>query len=375
MNKLRSLLLTLFITSSLFLTGCSTNDSASKHTTTTITQEKKTEQIVKPQEYLIQKEKPKNKPTIVAPVIDIKSIPEYTDKPFVPINNNTPFFLSTDLVTESFEHYSNLDTLGRCGFAFANIGKDIMPTTKRESISHITPSGWKSVEYDNIEGNYLYNRSHLIGFQLSGENANDKNIITGTRFFNVNGMLPFENMVADYIKETNNHVLYRVTPIFENDNLIANGVLIEAKSVEDNGQGVLFNVFVYNVQPDITIDYKTGDSHLTNPVSNNNDVTTNKVNESIENTSDSTKNTEYKDTTSSNNTVSNSNVVENDYSEETTSHIHTTYVLNTDSKKIHLPSCRTIKKLKPSNRAESDAPISEIKAQGYTPCKVCLAHF
>ena len=194
--------------------------------------------------------------------IDINNIPAYSGNDYIVLNNNIPNFSDSDLTTTSFEEYSPLDSLGRCGVAYANIGTDLMPTEERESISSVKPSGWQSIKYDIIEGKYLYNRSHLIGFQLTAENANKSNLITGTRYFNANLMLPYENMVADYIKETNNHVLYRVTPVFEGNNLVATGVQMEAKSVEDNGEGIEFNVFVYNVQPGITIDYATGSSAL-----------------------------------------------------------------------------------------------------------------
>ena len=194
--------------------------------------------------------------------ININNIPAYSGNDYIVLNNNIPNFSDSDLTTTSFEEYSPLDSLGRCGVAYANIGTDLMPTEERESISSVKPSGWQSIKYDIVEGKYLYNRSHLIGFQLTAENANKSNLITGTRYFNTNLMLPYENMVADYIKETNNHVLYRVTPVFEENNLVATGVQMEAKSVEDNGEGIEFNVFVYNVQPGITIDYATGASAL-----------------------------------------------------------------------------------------------------------------
>ena len=194
--------------------------------------------------------------------IDINNIPAYSGNDYIVLNNNIPNFSDSDLTTTSIEEYSPLDSLGRCGVAYANIGTDLMPTEERESISSVKPSGWQSIKYDIVEGKYLYNRSHLIGFQLTAENANKSNLITGTRYFNANLMLPYENMVADYIKETNNHVLYRVTPVFEGNNLVATGVQMEAKSVEDNGEGIEFNVFVYNVQPGITIDYATGASAL-----------------------------------------------------------------------------------------------------------------
>lgn len=193
---------------------------------------------------------------------NLENIPEHSDSDYVIINNNEPNFTEEDKKLDSFENYSNLDLLGRAGVAFTNINKDMMPTKERESIGMIKPSGWHTVKYDIVDGKYLYNRCHLIGYQLTGENANEKNLITCTRQMNTKGMLDFENKVAKYIKETGNHVLYRVTPIYENNNLLANGIQMEALSVEDNGKGIKFNVFVYNVQEGISIDYKTGGSKL-----------------------------------------------------------------------------------------------------------------
>ena len=193
-------------------------------------------------------------------LVSFSSIPEYKGKPYISINNNIPFFEEGDLTTNSYEKYSELDSLCRCGVVIANIGKNLMPIEERDAIGAVKPTGWHTVKYNGIDGNYLYNRCHLIGFQLTGENANKKNLITGTRYMNVEGMLPFENMVAEYVEETNNHVLYRVTPIFDGNNMLASGVLIEAKSVEDNGKGIQFNVYCYNVQPGIEIDYETGES-------------------------------------------------------------------------------------------------------------------
>ena len=195
---------------------------------------------------------------------DLNSIPKYKDSPYVVINNNIPSFNENDYTGRVFEKYSELDSLGRCGVAYASICKEIMPEGKRESISSVKPTGWRTDKYPGlVDGNYLYNRCHLIGYQLAGENANNKNLITGTRYMNVQGMLPFENEVDEYIeKNTKNHVLYKVTPIFEGNNLVANGVQMEAYSVEDKGKGVCFNVYVYNVQPGITINYKTGESKL-----------------------------------------------------------------------------------------------------------------
>ena len=194
--------------------------------------------------------------------ITIDNIPAYSGDDYIILNNNIPNFSESDLTTTSFEEYAPLDDLGRCGVAYSNIGTDIMPTEKRGNISSVKPTGWINKKYDTslVDGEYIYNRCHLIGHQLAGEDANEKNLITGTRYFNVEGMLPFENIVADYVKETNNHVLYRVTPVYDGDDLVAKGVQIEAYSVEDDGEGVLFNVFVYNVQPGITIDYATGNS-------------------------------------------------------------------------------------------------------------------
>lgn len=193
---------------------------------------------------------------------NIANIPDFSSNPYVIINNNEPNFNQNDFTTDSFESYSNLDSLGRCGVAFANISIDTMPSQgeERENISSIKPSGWINKKYDIVDGGYLYNRCHLIGYQLSAENANEKNLITGTRYMNTEGMLPFENKIAEYVKDSGNHVLYRVTPIYQGENLVASGVQMEAKSVEDNGKGICFNVYCYNVQPGITINYKTGDS-------------------------------------------------------------------------------------------------------------------
>ena len=192
---------------------------------------------------------------------NLLEVAEYTDEIYVEINNNIPYFSEEDYTTEAFEKYSDLDEEGRCGVAYANICKEIMPQeqVERGDISSVKPTGWKQKKYNN---EYLYNRCHLIGYQLSNEDANERNLITGTRYFNVEGMLPFENKVANYIKENKQdvHVLYRVTPVFKGDNLLASGVEIEAYSVEDNGKGICFNVYIYNIQPNITIDYKTGES-------------------------------------------------------------------------------------------------------------------
>lgn len=195
-------------------------------------------------------------------MVSLAEIPEYTGEPYVVINGNEPDFTEEEWTEDSFERYSEQDSLGRCGTAYVCVGRDLMPTEERGSIGQVKPTGWHTVKYDSVDGKYLYNRCHLIGYQLSGENDNEQNLITGTRYMNVEGMLPFENMVADYVEETGNHVLYRVTPIFKGENLLASGVQMEAFSVEDEGEGILFHVFVYNAQPGISIDYATGESAL-----------------------------------------------------------------------------------------------------------------
>lgn len=194
--------------------------------------------------------------------LDVSEVPPYEEYSYVVINNNEPLFDASEMVAQSYEFYSELDYLGRCGYAMACIGKDLMPTEDRESISSVKPSGWVQAQYDFVEGKSLYNRCHLIGFQLTGENANERNLITGTRYLNTKGMLPYENMIADYIKETGNHVLYRVTPIYEGTNLVASGVQVEGWSVEDYGEGICFHTYLYNVQPGVIIDYATGESRL-----------------------------------------------------------------------------------------------------------------
>lgn len=272
--------------------------------------------------------------------ISLTDIPAYDGEPYVAINDNQPDFSEEDMATDSSETYSDLDSLGRCGVAYANIGQDLMPSEDRGNISDVKPSGWQSVEYDGIDGGYLYNRCHLIGYQLTAENANEKNLITGTRYLNVEGMLPFENMVADYIQETGNHVLYRVTPLFEGDNLVASGVQMEAKSVEDNGAGILFNVFCYNVQPGITIDYATGNSQLTGDASG----------------------TGAEPQTGTSGTGG---------SDGTQQENESTYILNTNTMKFHRPDCSSVSQMSESNKGEFTGTRDELIAQGYEPCKNC----
>lgn len=265
----------------------------------------------------------KDESVVSSKSISVSDIPEYSNSAYIKIDNNIPSFKDSEMTTKSFEKYSELDNLGRCSVAYACVGKDIMPAEKRGTIGSVKPSGWHTVKYDCIDGKYLYNRCHLIGYQLTGENANIKNLITGTRYLNVEGMLPFENMVADYVKETDNHVLYRVTPIFERDNLLVSVVQMEAKSVEDNGDGISFNVYCYNVQPDIVIDYKTGESW---EVGN-----------------------------------------EKSISESDTR----TYILNTNTKKFHLKSCSSAKNLPDKNREEYSGNRNDLISKGYEPCKKC----
>lgn len=260
-------------------------------------------------------------PAPSAPSVEF-AVPDYSGEPFSVVNGGEPFFSEELYTTDSFESYAPLDALGRCGVAFACVGQDLMPTEERGSIGQVKPSGWQTVKYDCVEGKYLYNRCHLIGFQLSGENANEQNLITGTRFFNTQAMLPFENMVADYVRETDNHVLYRVTPVFEGQELVARGVLLEAYSVEDSGEGVEFCVFCHNVQPGVELHYATGESRLA----------------------------EEKE----------------DATEEAAR-----YVLNKSSKKFHLPTCEGAKSMSEKNRQDYHGTRASLLLQGYEPCGSC----
>lgn len=259
-------------------------------------------------------------------LFDPTNVPAYSGSAWVEINDNIPYFTEDDLTTTSFENYGDLDELERCTTAYANIGQDLMPTEERDSIGSVKPTGWQTVKYDNVDGKYLYNRCHLIGFQLTGENANKKNLITGTRYLNIEGMLPFENMVADYIKEANRHVLYRVTPVFTDDNLVADGVLMEGMSVEDAGEEILFCVYCYNVQPGITIDYATGESHLS----------------------------------------TDADTIKTTVAEEKTA-----YILNTNTMKFHLASCENGQRISKANRKDVTTTREAVIADGYEPCGIC----
>lgn len=265
-----------------------------------------------------------------ATVAALEDLPAYSGQPYVELDDNVPDFSDLPQDGASFEEYSPLDDLGRCGPATACVGLDTMPTEERGSIGQVKPSGWQTVKYDCVDGKYLYNRCHLIGYQLTAENANKENLITGTRYLNVEGMLPFENMVADYVKETENHVLYRVTPLFDGDDLVAHGVRMEAWSVEDQGEGVCFDVYCYNVQPGMTIDYATGESWLAEEAPAGERGNTSAPQEQEE-----------------------------------------SYVLNTSSKKIHLPDCSGVTSMNPANRQDYTGTLQSLLDQGYEPCGIC----
>lgn len=296
--------------------------------------------------------------TGTASAFNAADVPAYSGEPYTAVNNNEPYFTSDNLTTEAFENYSELDALGRCGVAYANVCLETMPTEKRGSISEVKPTGWHSVKYDNVDGKSLYNRCHLIGYQLTAENANQQNLITGTRYLNVDGMLPFENMVADYVKETDNHVLYRVTPIFTGDNLVADGVLMEGYSVEDEGDGICFCVYAYNVQPGITIDYATGDSWLSSEKGNSDSS-------SGDNSAVSQSAADKSGTQQA--------AVQTESVKETSAPVSTgtEYILNTNTKKFHYPSCSSVKQMKASNKKEYTGSRDDLIAQGYDPCKKC----
>ncbi len=281
-------------------------------------------------------------------------IPAYDEvkKAYVEVNRNKPYFKDNEYVTRSVENYAVLDKLGRCGTAYAVIGKDIMPTEERGKIGMIKPTGWNQAKYPGIvnsEPPYLYNRCHLIGFQLAGENANARNLITGTRYMNVDGMLPFENKVADYVKYTGNHVLYRVTPVFDGDNLLANGVLMEASSVEDKGKGISFCVFCYNIQPGIKINYKDGSNVVDGTA-----VTKSSKGKAVSVTkSQPAANTTVSPTPAHEVTSGGSN-----------------YIANRNTGKFHYAGCSSVNDMKESNKVPYTTR-EEAVAAGYVPCKRC----
>ncbi|MBQ9155263.1 MAG: DNA/RNA non-specific endonuclease [Eubacterium sp.] len=286
-------------------------------------------------------------------IFELADIPEYTGSPYIEINNNLPSFSDKDLVKEAFEHYSNLDDLGRCGAAFANVGPETMPEEERGPIGEVHPSGWQVANYhDLIEGNYLYNRCHLIAFSLTGENANEKNLITGTRYLNTEGMQPFELEVLEYVRTTGNHVLYRVTPVFKGDNLVASGVEMEALSVEDKGAGICFHIYAYNVQPGVIIDYRTGD----NKPDPNYDGQ-----EQVEERYEPAEEKTVQEAIPENSTEGTSEA----------DNQGVTYILNTNTHKFHYPSCDSVVDIKEKNKVVSMESRDKIMEEGYQPCGRC----
>lgn len=281
--------------------------------------------------------------------IELSNIPPYSGEAFVEINGNIPTFMEGEKVIRSFERYSDLDYLGRCGLAYANLSRELMPTEERGAIGSVKPTGWHTVKYnDLIDGNYLYNRCHLIAYCLAGENANERNLITGTRYLNVTGMLPFEMKVCEYIENTGNHVLYRVTPIFEDENLVASGVQIEAWSVEDNGEGISFHVYCYNVQPGIGINYKTGESWVNNMDTDDESIHIDQID-----------NVELEETEQQKDVQSHSEILD--------------LIINTNKKKIHLPECPSVNSISEHNKKEYTGKVQELVRKGYSPCKRCLS--
>lgn len=283
----------------------------------------------------------------------LREIPAYSGTPYTEVNGNQPYFTEEELTTQSFETYSELDSLGRCGVAYANVGQDLMPTEPRGEIGAVKPTGWHLVKYDNVDGKYLYNRCHLIAYMLAAENANPQNLITGTRYLNVQGMLPFETKVCDYVKNTGNHVLYRVTPIFDGDNLLVDGVLMEAYSVEDAGEGICFCVFAYNVQPGIGIDYATGDNWAEGSGT---------YQSTVASVAEETPAPQPETDTAVQITPESSAPQESQ---------GITYVLNTNTKKFHYPTCSSVNDMKEKNKQIYTGSREEVINMGYVPCKRC----
>jgi DNA-entry nuclease len=277
--------------------------------------------------------------------VNLSKVPAYKNSPYTTLNGNAPSFSSSQLTRRSYEKYGSLDSLGRCTTAISSIGRDLMPTTERGSIGMIKPTGWHTIRYSFVDGKYLYNRCHLIGYQLTGENANERNLITGTRYMNVQGMEPFETEVADYIKHTGKHVLYRVTPIFKGHELVARGVHMEAESVEDHGRGIKFNIYCYNVQPGVKINYATGDSTATNGESG----------------------------THGGSTPSYSGSTHHSESSASTHHDNArhTYVVNVNTKVFHYPTCSSAKRTLEKNKRTMRVKRSFLIEHGYRPCKNC----
>ena len=340
-------LLALLMALCLTFTGCDLGDlGLGGEPDATYEKTEKVEQTNKPTEKNDPTDTPTDKPennegegndVAKDPICDLLGVPYFSGDPWTPVNDNEPTFTDEEITTTGYEFYSELDNLGRCGYVMACVGREMMPTEDRGDIGSIKPTGWVQKQYDGnlVSGGNLYNRCHLIGFQLTGENANRKNLITGTRYMNWDGMVEFENMIADYVKETGNHVMYRVTPMFYENELVARGVHMEAYSVEDNGEGISFNVYAYNVQPGITIDYATGESWLSGEQGGNTD-------------------TEQKP---------NENEGENGPK----------YILNTSSKKVHIPTCGSVSTMVDKNKQEYNGELADILAEGYQKCGACNA--
>ena len=308
--------LSLLIAVTLMFCSCSTVNSDNNNN------EQQTHKVTQEEESNKKIQEPETNPP--EDYVDPDDVPDFDEKPYVPLRSNTPDFKDSQLTTVSYETYGPLDYLGRCTTCIACIGKDLMPTEKRGYIGEVKPTGWHADKYDNIDGHYLYNRCHLIGYQLTAENANERNLITGTRYLNVQGMLPFEDEVAEYVKTTGNHVLYEVTPVFKDAELIARGVHMQAESIEDGGKGVSFNVYCYNAQPGIEIDYKTGDNKA--------------VKEKFSFDDGSKKQT---------------------------------YIININSKKFHNPDCEAVDKMSPKNKKKYKGTRESLINNGYDPCGMC----
>ena len=346
------------------ITSEETVEVSNEELSTEVTMEETTERLSEKTTELVTEEESDISPK----ASETDTIKEYSGKAFIELNGNIPIFSEDEKKsTEAFENYSELDSLGRCGVAFANICKEIMPTEERGEIGDVKPSGWHTVKYPEIiEDRYLYNRSHLIAYSLAGENANEKNLITGTRYLNQETMQIFELKVLDYVRSTENHVLYRVTPVFEGDNLLAEGVQMEAWSVEDEGQGICFNVFCYNVQPGIEIDYATGESKVADESATSENLDTEEADENSEKIDDKTESI----TENTTEAADNNNDNETDFEKQTR-----TYILNTNSMKIHLPDCKSVGDMAEHNKLEYEGSISELRKKGYKPCGRCLAEY
>ena len=305
------------------------------------------------------------------------SFPDYSGSPYSEINNNIPDFSDSDLTTASYESYGELDSLGRCTSCIASVGPDLMPAEERGSIGMIRPTGWHTVKYDWIDGKYLYNRCHLIGYQLTGETTNEKNLITGTRSLNINGMLPFENLTADYIRQTGHHVLYRVTPVFDGNNLLASGVHMEAESVEDHGAGVMFNVYCYNIEGGVSIDYTNGESRAADSVSS----PAGSPDPFPAGTESGSAAEGGSDTATSGPAPAETAVPGSAgamaspgaAAEESASALPdgTTYIINKNTGKFHYPDCPSVDLMKESNKEYSADNRDDLISRGYAPCQNC----